>query len=42
MEWNSYYIEWCEIMEQKPNERDQIIFMAGYTFCSIDQKKKEE
>lgn len=39
MDWNKDYIEWCEIMMQEPNERDHIIFMAGYTFYSIGQNK---
>ena len=36
---NKNYIEWCKIMDQIPNKRDEIIFMAGSTFFQIDNKK---
>lgn len=34
--WNKSYLEYCEIMQIHPNVRDQILFMAGYTFHSIE------
>jgi len=42
IEWNKDYLEWCEIMNQKINVRDQIIFMAGYTFALIDIRDEPE
>jgi len=31
------YLEWCEIMEQKPNTRDEIIFNAGREFYLLSK-----
>jgi hypothetical protein len=42
MKWNESYIEWCEIMHQEPNTRDQIIFEAGAVFRSIDIKQAQD
>lgn len=30
------YLEWCVIMRQTPNERDETIFRAGESFAIID------
>jgi len=38
---NKNYIEWCEIMHQVPNKRDEMIFLAGHTFISIDQNTSD-
>lgn len=32
------YLEWCDIMQQAPNDRDQIIFIAGHTFSTIESR----
>lgn len=34
--WNKSYLEYCEIMHMSPTMRDQILFMAGYTFHSLE------
>lgn len=31
------YLEWCEIMKQKPNSRDEIIFNAGREFYLLSK-----
>lgn len=36
MEWNKSYLEWCDITGARRDGRDQMIFMAGATFYSID------
>lgn len=35
-DWNSSYEEYCQIMKLRPNLRDEIIFLAGRTFQSIE------
>lgn len=37
-EYNTDFLEYCEIMKLKPTVRDQIIFMAGMTFQSLKQQ----
>ena len=36
--YSKSYLEWCEIMNQVPNERDFIIFHAGYNFALCNVK----
>ena len=45
LQYTKQYLEYCEIMEMQPNERDQIIFMAGYNFRGLvesERKMKEK
>ena len=35
MDWNTQYLEWCEIMQMNKSRRDQIVFMAGMTWQSL-------
>ena len=42
MKFDKSYLEWCEIMNQKPDIRDQIIFSAGATFYSIENDTIEQ
>ena len=41
--WNKDYIEYCNIMNLSPNVRDEIIFIAGYSFAliAIDRPSKK-
>ena len=39
--YSTSYLEWCEIMNRVPNERDFIIFHAGYNFALTDMKQKK-
>ena len=36
------YLEWCEIMQQEPNIRDEMIFVAGRAFYVIEENAKSE
>ena len=36
------YKEWREIMHRDYSQRDEIIFLAGYTFANIDNNCEEE
>ena len=35
MDWDTQYLEWCEIMQMNKSRRDQIVFMAGMTWQSL-------
>ena len=36
MDFEKNYLEWCELMNQAPNTRDEIIFRAGYTWHAVN------
>jgi len=36
-DWDKDFLEYCEIMKLAPTIRDQMIFMAGMTFQSINR-----
>ena len=38
--WFEAYVEYCQIMGIEKNKRDEIIFMAGYSFACIERGTK--
>jgi hypothetical protein len=42
LNYSKTFLEWCEVMGKIPNDRDFIIFHAGYNFALADVKNKGE